>query len=48
MIFSALGYFSGSLGNWLVSRPKLADVLRRLTGGVLIGFGMRLALPDRW
>ena len=47
MIFSALGYFSGSLGNWLVSRPKLADGLRWLTGGVLIGLGLRLALPDR-
>lgn len=47
MIFSALGYFSGSLGNWLASRPKLADGLRWLTGGVLIGLGLRLALPDR-
>lgn len=47
MIFSALGYFSGILGNWLVSRPKLADGLRWLTGGVLIGLGLRLALPDR-
>jgi threonine/homoserine/homoserine lactone efflux protein len=46
MIFSALGYFSGSLGNWLVSRPKLTDILRWLTGGV-IGLGMRLALSDR-
>jgi threonine/homoserine/homoserine lactone efflux protein len=47
MIFSALGYFSGILGNWLVSRPKLADGLRWLTGGVLIGLGLRLVLPDR-
>jgi threonine/homoserine/homoserine lactone efflux protein len=47
MIFSVLGYFSGSLGNWLASRPKLADGLRWLTGGVLIGLGLRLALPDR-
>jgi threonine/homoserine/homoserine lactone efflux protein len=47
MIFSALGYFSGSLGNSLVSRPKLADILRWLTGGVLMGLGLRLALPHR-
>ena len=47
MIFSALGYCSGSLGNWLVSRPKFADVLRWSAGGILIGLGMRLALPDR-
>jgi threonine/homoserine/homoserine lactone efflux protein len=47
MIFSVLGYFSGSLGNWLASRPKLAYGLRWLTGGVLIALGLRLALPDR-
>lgn len=47
MIFSVLGYFSGSLGNWLVSRPKLAEGLRWMTGGVLVGLGLRLALPDR-
>jgi threonine/homoserine/homoserine lactone efflux protein len=47
MLFSALGYFSGSLGNWLVSRSNLADILHWLTGGVLIGLGLRLALPDR-
>jgi threonine/homoserine/homoserine lactone efflux protein len=46
MLFSALGYFSGSLGYWLVSRPKLTDILRWLTGGV-IGLGMRLALSER-
>jgi threonine/homoserine/homoserine lactone efflux protein len=46
-IFNVLGYFSGSLGNWLVSRPELADGLRWLTSGVLIGLGLRLALPDR-
>ncbi len=47
VIFSVLGFFSGSLGNWLVSRPKLADGLRWLTGSVLISLGLRLALPDR-
>lgn len=45
--FCTLAYFSGPAGNWLVSRPKLAGTLRWLTGGVLIGLGMRLALPDR-
>ena len=47
IIFSVLGYFSGGLGNWLVSRPSLAHGLRWLTGGVLVGLGLRLALPDR-
>lgn len=47
MIFSVLGYFSGSLGNWLGRRPRFADALRWLTGSVLIGLGLRLALPER-
>jgi threonine/homoserine/homoserine lactone efflux protein len=47
MVFSAIGYFSGSLGNWLGSRPGYANVLRWLTGGVLVGLGLRLAFSDR-
>ena len=47
MIFSVLGYFSRSLEDWLASRPGLANGLRRLTGSVLIGLRLRLALPDR-
>lgn len=47
MTFSLLAYFSGTLGGWLVSRPGIAGTLRWLTGGVLIGLGVRLALPER-
>ncbi len=47
MIFSVLGYFSGGLGNWLESRPDYANVLRWLTGGILVGLGLRLAFSDR-
>ena len=46
MIFSVLGYFSGGLGNWLESRPDYTNVLRWLTGGVLVGLGLRLAFSD--
>ncbi len=46
-IFSVLGYFSGSLGDWLGRRPRFSDVLRWLTGGVFIALGLRLALPER-
>lgn len=45
-IFSVLGYFSGGLGNWLESRPDYPNVLRRLTGAVLVGLGLRLAFSD--
>ncbi len=45
-IFGALALFSGSLGSWLRTRPKLAGGLGWLTGGVLISLGLRLALQD--
>jgi len=45
MIFSALGYFSGSLGSWVVSKPGLADGSRWLMS-VLVGLELRLALPE--
>jgi threonine/homoserine/homoserine lactone efflux protein len=47
MAFSLLGYFSGTLGTWLGNRPGFAVILRWLTGGVLVGLGLRLALPER-
>jgi threonine/homoserine/homoserine lactone efflux protein len=46
-IFSAIAVFSGTVGSWLRSRPKFADGLGRLTGGVLILLGLRLALQER-
>ncbi|MDQ4001020.1 MAG: hypothetical protein M3283_08500 [Actinomycetota bacterium] len=47
MIFSVIAYFSGSVGDWLGTWPRFADGLRWLTGGVLVGLGLRLALPER-
>ena len=47
LIFSVLGYFSGSLGDLLGRRPRLSNVLRWFTGGVFIALGLRLALPER-
>lgn len=46
-IFSAVAFFSGSLGGWLRSRPRVAGGLGWLTGSVLICLGLRLALPER-
>jgi threonine/homoserine/homoserine lactone efflux protein len=46
-IFGALALFSGTVGSWLRTRPKFADGLCWLTGGVLILLGLRLALQER-
>ncbi len=45
--FNAIALLSGALGGWLRSRPKLANGLSWLTGGVLVALGLRLALPER-
>ncbi len=47
VIFSAVAYFSGALGGWMRSRPKIANGLSWLTGGVLVALGLRLAWPER-
>ena len=46
LIFSALGYFSGSIGGYLVARPRLARYLDALTAGVFTALALRLALAD--
>jgi threonine/homoserine/homoserine lactone efflux protein len=46
-IFSVVALLSGALGGWLRSKPKFANGLSWLTGGVLIALGLRLALPER-
>lgn len=43
----AVGYSSGTLGNWIVRRPQYAQSLGRLSGGILIALGVRLALTER-
>lgn len=46
-IFSVIALFCGDLGERLLSRPGFANALRWFTGSVLVGLGLRLALPDR-
>ena len=55
VLFDAMGLsylllvagLSGSLGQFLKTRPAWANRLRWLTGSVMIGLGLRLALPDQ-
>jgi threonine/homoserine/homoserine lactone efflux protein len=47
LVFNVIAYFSGTLGGWLGKKPALANGLRWLTGSVLVGLGLRLALPNQ-
>ena len=47
VIFNVIAYFSGTLGELFGRKPAFANVLRWFTGSVLIGLGLRLALPSR-
>jgi threonine/homoserine/homoserine lactone efflux protein len=44
---AVVGYFAGELGGWLTRRPRYARLAQRLAGGILVGFGVRLALTER-
>ena len=47
LIFSLIGYFSGSIGSFILSRPRIAQYFDWLTAGVLGSLGIRLALAVR-
>jgi threonine/homoserine/homoserine lactone efflux protein len=42
VLFGLLGYFSGTIGQWLNTRPKAGLILDRLAGGVFVALGIRL------
>jgi threonine/homoserine/homoserine lactone efflux protein len=44
---SVVGYSSGSIGTYLTRRPQYAQFTQRLSSGILIGLGVRLALTER-
>ncbi|BBB49790.1 LysE family translocator [Pelolinea submarina] len=44
---SLVGYFSGHIGVWLNERPGINANMRWITGSVMIGLGVRLALTKR-
>ncbi|OHX14742.1 LysE family translocator [Chromobacterium sphagni] len=44
VIFGALGYFSGHVGQWLAKSRKAGQWLDRLAGSIFIALGLRLIL----
>jgi threonine/homoserine/homoserine lactone efflux protein len=46
-VTGVIALFSGTLGSLLRTRPVFSNVLRWLTGTVLVGLGVRLALQRR-
>lgn len=42
VIFGLLGYFSGAVGQWINTRPRLGTAMDRLTGVIFVGLGLRL------
>jgi threonine/homoserine/homoserine lactone efflux protein len=47
VIFCLIGYFSGSVGNLILTRPRIGTYLDYLTAGVFTSLGIRLALMER-
>jgi threonine/homoserine/homoserine lactone efflux protein len=47
IIFCLIGYFSGSVGNLILTRPRIGTYLDFLTAGIFTSLGIRLALVER-
>ncbi len=47
IIFCLIGYFSGSIGGFLLARPGVARHFSWLTAGIFASLGIRLALVER-
>jgi len=47
VVFSVIGWLSGSIGDAVVKRPRIARWFGRLTAGVFASLGIRLALAER-
>ncbi|WP_306533741.1 LysE family translocator [Geobacter sp.] len=47
VIFCLIGYFAGSIGSFILARPRIARYFDWLTAGVFAALGVRLALAER-
>ncbi|HTN67349.1 MAG TPA: LysE family transporter, partial [Burkholderiaceae bacterium] len=42
ILFGLLGYFSGTVGQWLGRNPHAGSWLDRIAGAIFVGLGLRL------
>ena len=42
LIFGLLGFFAGTVGQWIIARPHIAVVVTRVAGTLFVGLGLRL------
>ncbi len=47
VFLSIVGWSAGGIGRWLAHKPRYVSTIRYLTGGALIGLGVRLAFVER-
>ena len=47
VIFTLIGFFSGSVGGWIQRRPKAGMYFNWLAGAIFAVLGLRLALAER-
>lgn len=47
VIFTIIGYFSGSVGGWIQRRPRAGQYFSWMAGGIFALLGLRLALTER-
>jgi threonine/homoserine/homoserine lactone efflux protein len=46
LLFGALGFFAGAIGQWLQRRPRAGRWLDRVAGAVFVGLGLRLIVTQ--
>ena len=47
IIYGLIGTFTGTVGNRLIQQPHIARFMKWFSGSVLVGLGVRMALPER-
>lgn len=47
VIFCLIGYFTGSIGSFILAWPRIVKYFDWLTAGVFASLGVRLALAER-